>query len=150
VRLVRLATCAGAAAATFALAACGASEEDTWPGPPAAGPDGSVAVEGFAAHQESVDEPWEASTVLTAAEFLKLGERDAANTSIRAAPAPDGTGSERITVVLDGLLDESVFAERWVLEFEPVGDGFQLASAERTQRCQTGRGHADFSAEPCS
>ncbi len=132
-----------------ALSGCGGSAEDTWPGPPTPGPDGTVDVEGFAAHQESVDESWEASTVLAAAEFVDLGERVATNKSIQAAGASESGGPEAVIVLLDGLPDESVQGERWRLEFEPVGDGFRLAAASRALRCQAGRGHEDFSPEPC-
>jgi hypothetical protein len=54
-----------------------------------------------------------------------------------------------VTVTLDGLLDDSVRAERWLLVFEPENGTYNLTSAVRTLRCQPGRGHDDFSAEPC-
>jgi hypothetical protein len=54
-----------------------------------------------------------------------------------------------VTVTFDGLLDGSVRAERWRLVLEPEDGGYLLASAVRTLRCQPGRGHEDFTPEPC-
>jgi hypothetical protein len=139
----------GIAVTLVALSGCGDSAEATWPGPPTPEADGSVDVDGFAAHQESTNESWEASTVLAAAEFLNLGERVAANKSIQAAGPSESDGPEAVLVLLDGLPDESVQAERWRLEFEPAADGFRLAAASRALRCQAGRGHEDFAPEPC-
>jgi hypothetical protein len=138
-----------AVVATLALSACGASAEETWPGPPDPAADGSVVVDGFAAHQESVDEPWEGSTALAAAKFLALADRLAALKSIQAGSKEDEEG-EMVTVVLDGLPDDAVRAERWTLAFEPSTDGFRLTAASRELRCQTGHGHESFSPEPCS
>ena len=55
-----------------------------------------------------------------------------------------------MTVTLDGLFDDSVRAQRFVLVFQPAKDGsWRLESAVATQRCHAGRGHEDFSAELC-
>jgi hypothetical protein len=109
-----------------------------------------VSVEAFEAHRETVEEPWESSPALVAAEFVRLGERTAVNTSIETSSESEGS-SPTVTITLDGLLDDSVRAERWVLELEPAGgDGFRLVSVRRTQRCQPDRGHEGFSAERCS
>jgi len=147
---VRLVTCAGATIAAAALAGCGGSSGHTWGGPPAPAADGTVSVEAFEAHRETVEEPWESSPALVAAEFVRLGERTAVNTSIETSSESEGS-SPTVTITLDGLLDDSVRAERWVLELEPAGgDGFRLVSVRRTQRCQPDRGHEGFSAERCS
>jgi hypothetical protein len=52
-------------------------------------------------------------------------------------------------VLLDGLGDDSVRAERWTLEFEPDGESYLLTSAQWATRCQPGRGHQDFSPDDC-
>lgn len=146
---MRLLSCAGAALAALVLAACGTSDESSWDGPPDPGPDGSVAVEGFEAYRESVDEPWEDNAALLAAEFVHFNERTAARTSIdTSATAEDGT--QTVTVTLAELLDDTVRAERWALVMEPVGDGYRLVSVTRTQSCLPDRGHVDFSPEPCA
>jgi hypothetical protein len=128
---------------------CGANVEHTWAGPPDPGPDGTVAVEGFAAHQDDVDEPWERSATMAAAEFLRLDERTATRTSVEETTGPEGSGPVQVIVTLDGLLDDSVRAERWTLSFEPDGESYRLTAARWAQRCQPGRGHQDFSPDDC-
>ena len=58
---------------------------------------------------------------------------------------PDGT----VTATLDRLADDSVRAVRYGLVFADAGGALHLDSATWTQRCQSGRGHDDFSIEPC-
>lgn len=134
---------------TLALAGCGEGNTPTWAGPPDAGTDGTVAVEDFAAYQQDVDERWEGSAAMAAAEFLRLDERTATTTTIEGRASAEGAGPEAVTVTLDGLLDDSIRAERWTLNFEPDGDTYQLTAATWAQRCQPGRGHQDFTADDC-
>jgi hypothetical protein len=137
----------------LALAGCdgnGAGGGHEWAGPPDPEADGTVEVGEFAEHQESVDEPWEGSAAMAAAEFLRLDERTATRTSIVGTAGPEGTGPETVVVTLDGLLDDSVRAERWTLEFTPDNENYLLTSAEWAQRCQPDRGHQDFSVEACT
>jgi hypothetical protein len=133
------------------LAGCSGDggDGDVWAGPPDPAADGTVAVDDFADHQESVDERWERSAELAAAEFLRLEERTVVRTTIAGRSEGEGGGPRGVTVTLDGLLDDSVRAERWLLLFEPEGETYTLSSAMRTLRCQPGRGHQDFTAEPC-
>jgi hypothetical protein len=148
---VRLSAYAALCLTFVALAGCSADGggEDEWTGPPEPAADGSVAVDGFADYQDGVDELWERSAELAAAEFLRLEERTAVRTTIAGRSEGEGGGPRGVTVTLDGLLDDSVRAERWLLLFEPEGETYALGSAVRTLRCQPGRGHEDFSAEPC-
>jgi hypothetical protein len=146
---VRLLTCAVLASLVL-LPACGADgEHAAWGGPPDPSADGTVAVDGFGEHAESVDEPWERSAVMAAAEFLRLDETTAARTSIEGQAGPEGGGPETVVVTLDGLADDSVRAERWTLSFEPEDDAYRLTEASWAQQCQPGRGHEDFTPEPC-
>lgn len=70
------------------------------------------------------------------------------------AEAPDGA---TVTVIQDGYLDDSIRDERFVLRFsrKPCDDcvggmsPWWLWSFEATQRCREGRGHQEYSAEPC-
>ena len=148
---MRLSAYAALCLTFVALAGCSADGggEDEWAGPPEPAADGSVAVDGFADYQDGVDELWERSAELAAAEFLRLEERTAVRTTIAGRSEGEGGGPRGVTVTLDGLLDDSVRAERWLLLFEPEGEAYALGSAVRTLRCQPGRGHEDFSAEPC-
>ena len=63
---------------------------------------------------------------MAAAEFLRLDERTAVRTTIDAKASSEGTGPQVVTVTLDGLLDDSVRAERWSLAFEPDGETYRL------------------------
>ena len=147
---MRLVAYAALCLSVLALAACsdrGGGHE--WAGPPDPAADGTVAVDEFAEHQESIDEPWEGTPAVAAAEFLRLDQRTAATTTIEQRSGAEGAGPATVTVTLDGLLDDSVRAERWTLVFEPEGETYLLVSARREQRCQPERGHQDFSPEAC-
>jgi hypothetical protein len=147
---VRVLAYAACVLAATALASCGTdTEKPAWAGPPDPAADGTVSVDDFTAYLDDVDERWEGSAAMAAAEFLRLDMRTATTTTIEGRASAEGTGPETVAVTLDGLLDDSVRAERWTLTFEPEGDGFRLTSAAWAQRCQTGRGHEDFSPEPC-
>jgi hypothetical protein len=80
---------------------------------------------------------------------IRAGETQAARVSTIAEASPEGGGPTTVTVLQVGLADDSVAAVRHVLRYEPKGDGWQLVDAVRTQRCQPGRGHADFAAADC-
>ena len=105
---------------------------------------------GFTSFQEKVDEPWERSAAMAAAEFLRLDERKATRITIAGRASAEGGGPQQVIVTLDGLPDDSVRSERWTLEFEEGEGGvFELTAATRELRCRPGRGHAAFAPEPC-
>ena len=133
------------------LAGCGndVDVDLVWAGPPDPSPGGIVSTNGFATYQEGVDEHWERSATMAAAEFLRLDERTAVRTTIDGKAQGEGTGPQTVTVTLDGLLDDSVRAERWTLAFDQEGETYLLTNALREQRCQPGRGHQGFSADDC-
>jgi hypothetical protein len=144
----------GYAALAFAfatLAGCGGDSSTAagWAGPPDPGVDGTVSVDEFNTYAADVDEPWEGSAAMAAAEFLRLDERTAARTTIDGSASAEGTGPETVIVTLDGIADDSVRAERWTLSFIPDGESYELSTASWAQRCQPGRGHQDFSPERC-
>jgi hypothetical protein len=47
------------------------------------------------------------------------------------------------------VLDDSVRAKRYELDFVRAGDKVRLRAARWTQQCWPGRGHQDFSTELC-
>ncbi|HJS48996.1 MAG TPA: hypothetical protein VJ745_01630 [Gaiellaceae bacterium] len=147
---VRLFACATSIVA-LGLAGCGSDTavELVWGGPPEPGPGGVVSVDGFASFQRDVDEHWEGSAAMAAGEFLRLDERTATTTTIEGTASAEGTGPQTVIVTLDGLLDDSVRAERWTLGFEDDAGVYILTAALREQRCQPGRGHQEFSADDC-
>jgi hypothetical protein len=151
---VRLLALAALPFSVFAQAGCTGSDVDVelvWAGPPDADPGGVVSVNGFATYQNEVDEHWERSAAMTAAEFLRLDERTVSRTTIESRAEPgEGSGPSTVTVTLAGLLDDSVRAERWRLGFQQRGEVYALTAALREQRCHRGRGHSGFSPEPCA
>ena len=148
---MRLLACAAFLVPALALAGCGddGSDEASWPGPPDASADGTVAVDGFAEFTAGIEEHWEGSAAMSAGEFLRLDEREASRTTIAGVASPEGAGPETVVVTLDGLLDDSVRAQRWTLTFVPEDGVYRLTEARWAQRCQPERGHQDFSPEPC-
>ena len=90
-----------------------------------------------------------ASPTQLALEYVRADRQQVALTTTQAEASPEGGGSTTVTVVLDGLADDSVRATRDVLRFIPDGSAWRLESAVRTQRCQPGRGHTDFEAGDC-
>ena len=148
---MRLAGYAACLLSALTLAGCGSdvAVELVWGGPPEPGPGGVVSVDGFASYQREVDERWERSAAMAAAEFLRLDERTARRTTIEGTASAEGTGPQTVVVTLDGLLDDSIRAERWTLAFEEDADVYALTAARWEQRCQPGRGHQAFSADNC-
>ena len=90
-----------------------------------------------------------ASPTELALEFVRSDRTQAARSSTNAQSSPEGGGPTRVTVVQEGLADDSVRAIQDVLNFVPSGDKWRLESAVRKQRCQPGRGHQDFAASDC-
>lgn len=136
--------------AALALAGCsGSGNGAEWAAPPDPS-DLTAAVANFDAYAAGVDEPWERSAAMAAAEFLRLDERTAARTTIAGTASPEGGGPETVVVTLDGLADDSVRAERWTLRFEPEDGVYALVQASWAQRCQPGRGHDAYAPEPCA
>jgi len=135
------------------LAACGSSSKHasstttaSWNGAPATGGE-KQAVASF--NEYLKDRAGSASPTQLALEYVRADRQQVALTTTQAEASPEGGGPTTVTVVLDGLADDSVRATRDVLRFAPDGSGWRLESAFRTQRCQPGRGHADFEAGDC-
>jgi hypothetical protein len=137
-------------AASLALAGCGGTgDPERWAGPPHEQPDGTIDVTGFEEHAADSDEPWTASPLLAAAEFLRLDWSTAQTTALVATTGPEGRGPTTVTATLDRVLDDSVRAKRYELDFVRAGDKVRLRAARWTQQCWPGRGHQDFSTELC-
>lgn len=54
-----------------------------------------------------------------------------------------------VLALLDGLYDDSIRGERLLFVFSREGGGWGLTWAGRQVRCHTGRGHQDWTPEPC-
>ncbi|NNE67428.1 MAG: hypothetical protein HKN33_12750, partial [Pyrinomonadaceae bacterium] len=67
------------------------------------------------------------------------------------APFADGYDEFTMTLVNDGLADDSVRTQKTVFKIKKNSDGiWMVTSALRSWRCWEGRGHQDFSAVMCS
>ncbi len=112
--------------------------------------DGTLPVDEFNAYAESVDEPWERDLAGVTNEFIGAAASDAANRSFQATSAGEGRGSATVSLLLDGLLDDSVRSQRYDLTLSRRPDGtWKIDTAQWSQRCQQGRGHQNFSPELC-
>ena len=124
--------------------------EAAWPGPPRADRDGNVAVAGFNRFAQRQNGDWEKSPLLVAVVFTGAAEAEAGSTFASVRRPGEGGGTAVATVTLDGLLDDSVRAERYLLRLARHEDGtWRVKAATRSQQCAAGRGHASFSPEPC-
>jgi hypothetical protein len=108
---------------------------------------GELPVAAFNAQAERVDEPWERDLRQTTDRFLALPAQESGNTSFQGTSSGD---SGSVSLLVDGLGDDSVRARRYELTFTRRDDGtWKIESASWAQRCQRGRGHQTFSPEPC-
>jgi hypothetical protein len=144
------------ASAALLLTACGSSSKNAgsgkneavaWKGVPVSGGDEQKLVASFNEYLKDRDGP--ASPTQLALEFVRADRLQVALTTTQAESSPEGGGPTTVTVVLDGLADDSVRATRDVLRFTPDGTKWRLESDVRTERCQPGRGHADFAPGGC-
>jgi hypothetical protein len=128
-----------------------ADPSEDWKGLPEPLPaDGTLPVDAFNAHAESVDEPWERGVRATVDEFIGFDELEAPIVSFQATSGPEGGGPASASILLEGLLDDSVQARRYDLTLSRRQDGtWRIASASWAQRCQQGRGHQAFTPAPC-
>jgi ABC-type Fe3+-hydroxamate transport system substrate-binding protein len=111
------------------------------------GASGTLPVDAFNARAESVDEPWERDLAKVTDEFLALGEQESGSRSFQSTSNGDSASA---SLLIDGLADDSVRARSYELTFTRRDDGtWKVESAQWAQRCHEGRGHQDFSPEPC-
>lgn len=140
----------GGGTTTVTVATTVAAEAPAPPALPSPLPaDGILPVAAFNGYAEEVDEPWERDLASTVAAFVDAGAADATRTSFESTSRDEGA-TATATLVLDGLLDDSVRARRHDFELRRRGDRtWELVAATWAQRCRPGRGHQDFSTEPC-
>ena len=111
---------------------------------------GSSIRDRFNDYADGVDEPWRRAPALVAGEYVRVDVAEARVTTIAATTGPEGGPSATATVTLDGLLDDSVRARRYVLGLARDGEGtWRVESALATQRCWPGRGHQGYAPTLC-
>lgn len=153
---------AAAPLAVLVLAGCGGDGETTTvtvattlaetsaPLPPSSFPeDGILPVDDFNAYTAAIDEHWERDLGSVVGAFVGAGLIDSTRRSFEATARGEGS-SATATLILDGLLDDSIRSLRYDVEARRLGSGaWELVSATWAQRCRQGRGHQDFAPEPC-
>jgi hypothetical protein len=144
-----------AALLTLALAGCGSdsgsgANQSTWPGPPKPRADGTIPIADFNAYLAGDGQAFATSPTAAVTEFLGLDDASAAVTTMRATSPGEVRNFSEVVTTLEGLLDDSVKASRYTVELQR-NDAMQwrLRAAEWAQSCQAGRGHQDYSPEPC-
>ena len=111
---------------------------------------GELPVDDFNAYAESVDEPWERDVAATTNEYVGQDRIDVPSVSFQATSGGEGAGPTNASLLLSGLLDDSVQARRYDLTLNRRQDGtWQIDSAFWAQRCREGRGHQVFTPAPC-
>jgi hypothetical protein len=137
-----------AVVAVAVLAGCGGDEAKTWEGPPRPLPaNGNLPVEEFNAYLDDAGEPPTLSRLTIATAYVLPIVGDAASLSV--AQLTETAGGPPPIEVLVRPNDDSVREQRYELAVEDTLEGFRLASGRWAQRCHTGRGHQDWSTEPC-
>jgi hypothetical protein len=140
-------------ATVLALAGCGSKGDDneaSWPGPPKAGADGSVAFSGFNDFLAGDGKEFADSPISAVSEFLGLDESTASVISVVATSPGEVRNFSEVVATLEGLLDDSVRAARYTVELQRNQSMlWRVRAVDWAQRCQTGRGHQDFSPKPC-
>jgi hypothetical protein len=129
------------------LAGCGGGDDGdaagtttvaTWQGVPELRPrSGTLDVEGFRAHTESVEADFETDQEALVREFLRIEDGEVT------------TAGPRTTLLRNNLEDDSVSAERWLLDLARERDVWVIVAARWEQRCHQNRGHQEFSPELC-
>src|ERR671917_608590 len=123
------------------LAGCGADDPNdeaapttgavlTWDGVSELRPrDGVLDVDEFRRYTESVAEGFETDPEALVREYLRVEGGDVS------------TDERRMTLLRDSLEDDSVRAERWLLDLAQEDGTWSIVAARWQQRCHENRGH---------
>lgn len=107
---------------------------------------GALGAPGFNAVIEAEAPDWAKAADTTVAELLDLNQGFDGPVEIYLLQE-----DQVLTVTLARLGDDSIEAIRYRISLHRGDDGrFRFVSGERTQRCRSGRGHADFDVSRCS
>jgi hypothetical protein len=140
-------------AGVLVLAGCGSNgggDRASWSGPPKAGADGHVEISGFNDFLAGDGKEFAASPITAVTEFLRLDKSTASAITVRSTSPGEVRNFSEVVATLDGLLDDSVRAARYTVELQRNdANEWRLRATDWAQRCQAGRGHQDFSPQPC-
>ena len=60
-----------------------------------------------------------------------------------------GNGIQRVTLVHENMMDDSLNGEKYVMLLSKQGDRWSVISLEKNWKCQEDRGHTTWGIEPC-
>jgi hypothetical protein len=138
--------------AVLALTGCGSSNTPAsqWDSEVNAGPGGKLDVTEYNDFLAKDGEVFATSPIAVVTEFLRLDTVDALKTTVDATRPGESRDQATVVVTLDGLLDDSIRSARYDIGVHrDATQLWSLTDARLTVRCHAGRGHPDFSAEPC-
>ena len=103
------------------------------------------------ASQPQITKPVSIGTDVKAIALSGLGLTEAAESEVRVEYPSDNLAT--VTLVRNNLRDDSVAAIRYLLKFAPYGNAadkkWQVVWVGEQFKCQSGRGHQDWSADLC-
>jgi hypothetical protein len=96
------------------------------------------------------NQAWVRSPMETAAKIAGEFEEMGSRTIEMKYPTAEGGDTMTVTVTNEGLLDDSVRAERFVFNLSKNANGvWRVDAAQKSWACRPNRGHENFSAAPC-
>ena len=95
------------------------------------------------------DADWRDDPVVVSLKFVGPFE-GLKQTIIRNNDSPESSDIAEIVITNKGLLDDSVMGIKYKLSLNETNNVWLIQSAQRAVKCWQGRGHADYSAEPCN
>ncbi|MBW3614178.1 MAG: hypothetical protein KY439_02585 [Actinobacteria bacterium] len=125
------------------------TDDPRWAPPLQSSAPGTVPIEAINRFLHEHRPPWAASPERAAAALL--GDLDRGEGATRSTETTRRGAEVVVTVIDEGLPDDSLRSQRYRFTFTPrVRRGsLQLVSADIDWRCREGRGHQEFSTEPC-
>jgi len=91
---------------------------------------------------------WKTDPVAVSLRFV--GPFDGRTQSIkRVNESSESSNATQVTIINNGLLDDSVMVVKYKLTLKKVDSVWVINTAGKVVKCRKGRGHEEFSSEPC-
>ncbi len=94
------------------------------------------------------DSDWRDDPVIVSLKFVGPFE-GLKQTIVRNNDSPESSDITEIIITNKGLLDDSVMGVKYELSLKRTNNVWLIESAARAVKCWQGRGHSDYSPEPC-
>lgn len=92
---------------------------------------------------------------LSAQEVMKLfypyepESEEEGNETIEITETTSDNGNTIVTLIHDGLMDDSLMGEKYIMELTKVGNKWKALSIKKNWKCWEGRGHTDWGIDSC-